>query len=125
MPLRSFRFYLSDYLHYYGHIRLPRLTVRLPAFVRVSHVHALPYCCTQHHFTPGTYQCAYCRCFHWYSRFHQFGQFDRYHLWCFEALLFQLTTSSRLSFTMSVSGSECQTDFNLNGKLSCMALSSI
>ena len=24
MPLRSFRFYLSGYLHYYGHIRLPR-----------------------------------------------------------------------------------------------------
>ena len=24
MPLRSFRFNLSGYLHYYGHIRLPR-----------------------------------------------------------------------------------------------------
>ena len=25
MPLRSLRFYLSAYLHYYGHIRLPLL----------------------------------------------------------------------------------------------------
>ena len=29
MPLRSYRFYLFGDLHYYGHIRLPRQTVRL------------------------------------------------------------------------------------------------
>jgi len=78
MPLRSFRFYLSDYHHYYGHIRLPRLTVRLTVFVRVSHVHALPSYCTQHHITPGIYQCAICRCYHWYSRFHQLRETNQY-----------------------------------------------
>jgi hypothetical protein len=40
MPLRSFRFYLSGYLHYYGHLRIPRLLVDdqpvrdLPTFMR-------------------------------------------------------------------------------------------
>ena len=30
MPLRSFRFYLSGYLHYYGHFRLPRQQLDFP-----------------------------------------------------------------------------------------------
>lgn len=51
MPLGSSRFYLSGYLHYYGHIRLPRQWCDFHR-VRVSHVHALPSPCTQHHFTP-------------------------------------------------------------------------
>jgi len=53
MPLRSFRFYLFGYRHYYGHIRLPSIAVAT-ALDRVSHVHALPSDSTQHHLTPGS-----------------------------------------------------------------------
>lgn len=42
MPLRSSRFYLFGYQHYYGHIRLPQHAARLAAPVRVSHVPVLP-----------------------------------------------------------------------------------
>jgi hypothetical protein len=42
MPLRSFRFDLSGYLHYYGHIRLPRqhwtfASLGSPTFMRYLH----------------------------------------------------------------------------------------
>jgi hypothetical protein len=53
MPLRSFRFYLSGYQHYYGHIRLPRQRL-FNRPVRVSQVHALPSTCTQQNITPSS-----------------------------------------------------------------------
>ena len=40
MPLRSSRFYLFGFLHYYGHIRLPRSRTR--RICRGSHVLVLP-----------------------------------------------------------------------------------
>ena len=78
MPLRSFRFYLSGNLHYYGHIRLPRQLADFTGPVRVSHVHALPLCCTQHHPTPGICWFAFYRCFNQHHRFHQLWKTDRY-----------------------------------------------
>ena len=125
MLLRSSRFYLFEAPYYYEHLRLPRLNgFFFHNYVRVSHVHALPSSCTQHHLTPGICQCSFYRCSHWHGRFQHLWQLDRYH-WCNEALLMQLTEPSRLSFTGFVSSPFlCQAFFNPNGKFGCKALSS-
>lgn len=76
--------------------------------VWVSHVHALPLSCTQHHLTPGIYQCATYRFFHWYIRFHHIRKVDQYQLrvtkpnWC--SLQFRTARASQSSFPNSVSG---------------------
>ena len=54
MSLRSFRFYLSGYLHYYEHLRLPRQQLDVYCPVRVSHVHVLPSTHTQQNITPSS-----------------------------------------------------------------------
>jgi len=54
MSLRSFRFYLSGYLHYYEHLRLPRQQLDVFCPVRVSHVHVLPSTHTQQNITPSS-----------------------------------------------------------------------
>ena len=66
MLLRSSRFYLSGYLYYYEHIRLPQLWWYAHT-VRVSHVHVQPSIGTQHYITPGS------PCFTNY-RYNQAGQ---------------------------------------------------
>ena len=79
MLLRSSRFYLSLYLHYYEHIRLPQTTDGLIRPVRVSHVYALPSCCAQHHPTPGICWFTKYRFLNQHGRFHQLWKIDRYH----------------------------------------------
>ena len=68
MPLRSFRFLLSGYPHYYGLIRLPSLWWFFHG-VTVSHVHAQPSPDTQHHITPNSPCCAIFRFFQQDGRF--------------------------------------------------------
>ena len=123
MPLRSSRFYLFGDLHYYEHIRLPRLrsTIRN---VRVSHVHVLPSPCTQHLITPDICWIACCHFFVQHVRFHQLREIDRYHL-CNEASLMQLTGTVTPELRKVRFLTVRQVFFNLNGKLGCKVLSSL
>lgn len=102
MPLRSSRFYLFGYLHYYEHIRLPRQQLDLFRPVRVSRVHALPSLCTQPYFTPESLKCACCRFFHFSDRFRHLRQIDRSHCRV-SRLTRQLTQVSALNSMQFVS----------------------
>jgi hypothetical protein len=126
MSLRSSRFYLFGYLHYYGHIRLPRLWWT-DHNVRASHVHALPLSCTQHHLTPGICWNANCHYFFQHCRFHHLWKIDRYHL-----VSRSLTDAAYKTVTSELRKARFragyllrQMYFNLNGKLGCKALSSL
>jgi hypothetical protein len=92
--------------------------------VRVSHVHVLPSCCTQHHITPGICWFAIYRYLYQHGRFHLIRKFDRYQFVSrslTDAAYSTVPPELRKARFLTVR----QADFNLNGKLGCKALSSL
>ena len=123
MPLRSSRFYLFGYHHYYGHIRLPRLPGGLPDTGRVSHVHALPSLCTQPYFTPESSNRAFYRFFRFDGRLRQLRQIGHSY-WCNEAYGAAYNgVCPELNAVRFLAAS--QGNFNPNDKFDCKVLSSL
>jgi hypothetical protein len=123
MPLRSFRFYLSGYLHYYEHLRLPRrlwtyAPLGSPTFMRylgyARNIILLRVSDSVYIAISSTGM----------AGFTIFGRLTDTNF-----VSRSLTDAAYITVLSELHKARfltvCQTNFNLNGKLGCKALSSL